>query len=143
MPLAQLLREQGLSGPLREVIMYALACIGTDQERFCSGRLPAQGDAELGSAGADSSRGAEAPNQQSSTSTSAASMTHSSDAPASSVAAQQARPHQPGSAGEGLSAAVSAPQDPAACGQQEPDVAPVSVEVGLALLRQYLASVGR
>ena len=36
MPLAQLLQEEGLAQPLREVIMYALACIGTSQERPCT-----------------------------------------------------------------------------------------------------------
>ena len=141
MPLAQLLREQGLSGPLREVIMYALACIGTDQERFCSRRLPAQGGAELGT-GAGSSRDAEAPAHQSSSITAAAGITHADDAPATATA-QQPRPHQPGSAGEGLAAAVSAPQEPAARGEPWPDEQPVSAEEGLALLRQYLASVGR
>ena len=140
MPLVQLLREQGLSGPLREVIMYALACIGTDQERFCSRRLPAQGGAELGT-GAGSSGDAGAPAQPS-TSAAAGGITTSDDAPAT-AAAQQARPCQPGSADDGLAAAGSAPQESAARGGNWPDEAPVSAEEGLALLRQYLASVGR
>ena len=49
MPLAQLLQEEGLSQRLREVFMYALACIGTAQERPCT-KAPATEPAARSSA---------------------------------------------------------------------------------------------
>jgi hypothetical protein len=148
MPLAQLLREEGLAQPLREVIMYALACIGTSQERPCR-------DAGAAAPAAAIEPGEHLPassahDRQQEDSTSAAGQAHAPES--EHEASLEALQAGGSSRGHGVSKVSTqqqqqqeryAAEQASTSGRAQGNEGLVSTEEGLAALGQYLASAGR